>query len=407
MSAYDRNNVFAQILRGEAPCTKVYEDEFALAFDNIHPSAPVHVLVIPKGEYVSHADFAATAPAELIVGFWRAVARTATKLGLDEPGYRLVANHGLDAHQVVFHFHVHVMGGRRMRGVSAERPEPLGGAAAEPLPQVVDLAAEADEFTWLLNSLKDEDWERPTQFKGWTPNDIVRHLHAGDLLALASATSANTFFALAARGDRMRSAGASRREIERDRIGGDFGGAGLRQRWRSTLDRLCNLLAEKPVTERLAWAGPDMGVRMFTTARQMEVWSHAQAIYDAMGVERPAPSPRLRNVAEIGVRTFGWTYKVRSLPIPPMVPPAFAPHVRLGAPGGKVWEWNASNPTDRVSGDAVEFCQVVTQTRNIADTRLAVEGEVARQWMSIAQCFAGPPETPPAKGTRYRQDRGS
>lgn len=122
MPPYDPNNIFAQILRGEAPCTKVYEDEFALAFDNIHPAAPIHVLVVPKGEYVSNADFCASAPAELIAGFWRAVGRTAALLGLDGPGYRLVANHGPDANQVVFHFHVHVIGGRHMRGVS-------GGAA--------------------------------------------------------------------------------------------------------------------------------------------------------------------------------------------------------------------------------------------------------------------------------------
>ncbi len=119
MRVYDRNNVFARILRGEAPCTKVYEDEFALAFENNRPAAPVHVLAVPKGEYVSAADFAASAPADLIVGFWRAVGRTASKLGLDEPGYRLVANHGDDGHQVVFHFHVHIIGGRRLAGVSA------------------------------------------------------------------------------------------------------------------------------------------------------------------------------------------------------------------------------------------------------------------------------------------------
>ena len=124
---YDRTNIFAKILRGEAPCTKVYEDAFALAFDNIHPAAPVHVLVVPKGEYVSNADFCASAPAELITGFWRAVGRTAAALGLDEPGYRLVANHGPDANQVVFHFHVHIIGGRHMRGVSGGAPRPGEG----------------------------------------------------------------------------------------------------------------------------------------------------------------------------------------------------------------------------------------------------------------------------------------
>ena len=125
---YDRDNIFARILRGEAPCTKVYEDEFALAFQNIYPATPVHVLVVPKGEYVSNADFTASAPSELIAGFWRAVGRTARLLGLEEHGYRVVANHGSDANQVVFHFHVHVMGGRRMPGVSRAAGAPGDGA---------------------------------------------------------------------------------------------------------------------------------------------------------------------------------------------------------------------------------------------------------------------------------------
>jgi diadenosine tetraphosphate (Ap4A) HIT family hydrolase len=107
---YDRNNVFARILRGEAPCTKVYEDEHVLAFNDIHPRARVHVLVIPKGEYVSIDDFTARAPVETIVGFWRAVTRIAREQGIGE-GYRVVTNHGPNGGQLVFHFHVHVVGG--------------------------------------------------------------------------------------------------------------------------------------------------------------------------------------------------------------------------------------------------------------------------------------------------------
>jgi uncharacterized protein (TIGR03084 family) len=268
------------------------------------------------------------------------------------------------------------------------------------LPQIADVRAEADEFDRLLAGLGDADWPRATQFKAWTVNDVVRHLHAGDLLALASATDPAAFAAMLADTQARRAAGVSRVEIEGERVGRGLAGRHLRERWRTTLDRLCDALAGKPADARLKWAGPDMGVRMFTTARQMEVWSHAQAVYDLAGQERPAPSPRLRNIAEIGVRTFGWTFTVHGLPVPPAVP-----HVRLEGPGGATWEWNAANASDRIAGDAVAFCQVVTQTRNIADTTLAVEGDVARHWMSIAQCFAGPPETPPAPGTRYRDIR--
>ncbi|MCO6416633.1 histidine triad nucleotide-binding protein [Siccirubricoccus sp. KC 17139] len=109
---YDEGNIFARILRGEIPCKKVHEDSWALAFHDIHPQAPVHVLVIPKGPYVSAADFHASAPAELIAGFWRAVSATAKALGLEEGGYRILANMGADAGQEVPHFHVHIFGGR-------------------------------------------------------------------------------------------------------------------------------------------------------------------------------------------------------------------------------------------------------------------------------------------------------
>jgi len=124
MPPYDRNNVFARILRGELPCNKVYEDAFALAFHDINPLAPVHVLVIPKGEYVSNADFSALAPPELIIGFWRAVANVAKQLGLEPEGYRIVANHGPHGGQLVFHFHVHVFGGRRMSHRMGNMPRP-------------------------------------------------------------------------------------------------------------------------------------------------------------------------------------------------------------------------------------------------------------------------------------------
>ena len=110
--AYDDTNVFARILRGELPCDKVYEDEHTLAFHDIHRQAPLHVLVIPKGAYVSFADFSQTASAAEIAAFVKAVGHVAKELGAEEAGYRLIANHGANAHQEVPHFHVHIMGGR-------------------------------------------------------------------------------------------------------------------------------------------------------------------------------------------------------------------------------------------------------------------------------------------------------
>jgi histidine triad (HIT) family protein len=109
---YDDSNLFAKLLRGEIPCQKIYEDDFALAFNDIHPQAPVHVLVIPRGRYVSMIDFTAKAPPELIAGFWRAVGATAQALGLETTGYRVISNTGRDAVQQVPHIHVHVLAGQ-------------------------------------------------------------------------------------------------------------------------------------------------------------------------------------------------------------------------------------------------------------------------------------------------------
>lgn len=112
--SYDNDNIFAKILRGDIPCDKVYEDRYALAFNDVNPQAPVHVLVIPKGGYVSADDFTATAPDDEIAGFFKAVGQVARQLGLPKNGFRILANHGPDAGQEVPHFHVHIFGGDRL-----------------------------------------------------------------------------------------------------------------------------------------------------------------------------------------------------------------------------------------------------------------------------------------------------
>jgi histidine triad (HIT) family protein len=114
LGAYDDQNIFARILRGEIPARKLFEDEWALAFHDIAPLAPVHVLVIPKGRYVSFADFTATASEAEIAGFFRAVAAVARQLELEAPGYRILTNTGEHSGQEVPHFHVHVFGGRSL-----------------------------------------------------------------------------------------------------------------------------------------------------------------------------------------------------------------------------------------------------------------------------------------------------
>ncbi len=121
VGTYDPQNVFAKILRGEIPCRKQFEDDWALAFHDIAPQAPIHVLVIPKGAYISWADFSAKASEAEIAGFVRAVGQVARDLGLEAPGYRLLANVGEDSGQEVPHLHVHLFGGRVMGPMLVQR----------------------------------------------------------------------------------------------------------------------------------------------------------------------------------------------------------------------------------------------------------------------------------------------
>ena len=270
-------------------------------------------------------------------------------------------------------------------------------SGSKPAP-AADFRAEADELHKLLVTLREPDWERPTQFKSWTVNDIVRHLHESDLIAAASVAGPEPFERMRAEFQALRDSKNSRLQATRHHMG-HLTGQRLLQRWAAQMADLCDQLSALPPDRRLTWYGPDMGVRMFTTARQMETWAHGQAIYDLMGVERQS-SDRLRNIAEIGVRTYGWTFANRGIPVP-----GPAPYVRLAGPSGGVWEWNDPSSGNSIEGDALAFCQVVTQVRNVADTGLTATGDPARQWMDLAQCFAGPPEDPPRPKTRFMEVR--
>ena len=107
---YDNNNIFAKILREEIPCKKIYENEYSLAFHDLNPQAKIHILVIPKGKYISFADFSKNAPKDEIEGFFKAVGKVAEDQDLIGDGYRILANHGVNAGQEVPHFHVHIFG---------------------------------------------------------------------------------------------------------------------------------------------------------------------------------------------------------------------------------------------------------------------------------------------------------
>lgn len=261
------------------------------------------------------------------------------------------------------------------------------------LQESIDLLAEADALHAFLRTLDEADWSRPTQFQGWTPWDVVAHLHFFDEMSLASLAGEETF---ATRRDALlRSMGAkkSNAEIAREHFG-PLEPAVLLERWIETCHDMARQLGESDPKRRLPWFGPDMGVRMFTTARLMETWAHGQEVYDMKGAPRE-PTDRLRHIATIGVKTFGWTFVNRG-----EQPPGPPPYVRLTAPSGAIWEWNEPSEEERVEGDALDFCLVVAQSRNVADTKLRVTGPVATRWMSIAQCFAGPAVDPPKPGER-------
>ena len=261
------------------------------------------------------------------------------------------------------------------------------------LPISLDLRDEAVEFHAFLETLDEDDWTMPTLFMDWTPWDVIAHLHFFDLVSMDAVAGREAFESRQKTLAASLRAGRSTADFQREALGG-LGSRELLERWRVTCLDLAERLGDLEAKARLPWFGPDMGAQMFATARYMEMWSHAQAIYDMKAARREV-GDRIRNVVAIGVRTFGWTFVNRKLPVPEPVP-----HVRLVAPSGEVWAYNDPSEVERVEGPALDFCQVVTQVRNVRDTSLEVRGEVANRWMSIAQCFAGRPVDPPPPGRR-------
>lgn len=261
------------------------------------------------------------------------------------------------------------------------------------LQESTDLIAEADALHAFLQTLDPSDWDRPTQFMTWTPWDVVAHLHFFDEVSLKALEGQEAFAACQSDLIENIGGGKTNQQIGRETYAGIEAKA-LLDRWIEGCHEMAKQLGESNPKRRLPWFGPDMGVRMFTTARLMETWAHGQEIYDLKGATRE-PTDRLKHIATIGVKTFGWTFVNRKLD-----PPGAAPYVRLTAPSGEIWEWNEPSDSERVEGTALDFCLAVTQTRNFADTALQVTGNVANQWMQIAQCFAGGAIDPPKKGER-------
>jgi len=258
--------------------------------------------------------------------------------------------------------------------------------------QPIDFKDESAALYRLLENISDEDMARSTAFKGWTVNNIIGHLHMWNWaanLSLCDRDAFTDFYAKA--GPAVQKNGLC---IFEEKWLDGLTGRDLLETWRQFYQEAAERFAAADPKFRVKWGGPEMSVRSSITARLMETWAHGQALYDMMGEVRK-DHDRIKNIAVLGVNTFGWTFVNRKLDVPDVVP-----YVRLVAPSGVIWEWNNLESSHRVEGQATEFCQVVTQTRNIADTGLRISGDVARQWMAIAQCFAGPPEDPPLPGVR-------
>jgi uncharacterized protein (TIGR03084 family) len=261
-------------------------------------------------------------------------------------------------------------------------------------PQPREFLKESEALYALLASRPESDLALVTQFKAWSIEDVIAHLHlfnhAADL-SLRDPGKLGEFFAEMRR---TREAGRTLTEATREWLA-PLSGLALLERWRGDCDRIARGFESADPRARVPWAGPDMSARSSISARLMETWAHGQAAYDRLGVVR-VDADRIRNIAVLGVNTFAWTFRNRGLEVP-----GPAPRVRLEAPSGVGWEWNTGVQSDLVAGKATEFCQVVAQTRALGDTSLRVEGPGARRWMSIAQCFAGPPEDPPKPGARH------
>jgi len=264
--------------------------------------------------------------------------------------------------------------------------------------EALDFKAESEAVATILTGLSDEEYNTPTQFKGWTIYDILAHLHLWNIAADWTLNEPAKFTALMGDVIQVFQGGKTHQDLQREwcvKQGLDTG-TKLYTAWMETFATVAEKYVVADPDTRVKWGGPDMSVRSCIIARQMETWAHAQAIFDVLGVAR-IDADRLKNVAHIGVTTYSWSFKVNGLA--PILP---KPYIRLTAPSGAIWEWNEPQDDNKVEGSATEFSQVVTQCRNIDDTSLIMTGEAATTWMSIAQCFAGGPETPPAKDTRFK-----
>jgi uncharacterized protein (TIGR03084 family) len=238
-----------------------------------------------------------------------------------------------------------------------------------------DLRAEHADLDRLVDGA---DLATPSAAAGWSVGDCLGHLWFFDREATKALVDPDAFNAGLQRiaedpDDYMTTALDAARNV------GPQLAAEARRARRELLDALGNT----DPSAKVPWYGPPMSPASFATARLMEYWAHGQDIADGLHVTR-TPTDRLRHICHLGVRTRGFSYVVRGLPVPES-----DVFVAVTAPSGDTWTWGAADSPARIEGTALDFCLVVTQRRHLDDTRLVVVGDVAQEWMQIAQAFAG------------------
>lgn len=256
-----------------------------------------------------------------------------------------------------------------------------------------DLSDEYEALDNIVTTLDVNGWQKETPFFGWTVKDEISHIAYFDQTARLSARTPEKFQ------EHFKSMMNGFRSFEElhekiNAIGGNLTNQELLEWWRKERRALLRSYEALHPKERLLWYGPTMSARSSATARLMETWAHGQDIVDAFHIKR-APTDRLKHIAHMGVATYLWSFKNRGLETREM-----AVRVELESPSGESWTWGDPKSHETVSGSALDFCLVVTQRRNVADTDIITTGDTAKKWMDIAQAFAGPPEDKPKPGKR-------
>lgn len=256
-----------------------------------------------------------------------------------------------------------------------------------------DLEAEYQELDDVVSGLDITSWYLKTPFYGWTIFDEIAHIAFFDHEAMLAIDTPDRFNAHAENVMQVLMTDDDWPPYINALLGPGHPDA-LVSLWRETRTGLIKRLSRMDAKDRIAWYGPDLSARSFATARLMETWAHGQDVFDALRLPRTY-THRLYHVAHIGVTTFAWSFKIRKL-----APPETGIRVELSGPAGERWAWGDPEAMERVRGSAEDFCLVVTQRRNIADTRLECQGGHVHKWLAIAQAFAGVPQNPPAPGER-------